>query len=126
VSGPPLPEGVQGLFEAAPGAGRPEGPGWASGEAREPLSATHVRVHLAVEGGRILDFRWEARGCPYTLALLGRLAGRLPGAPLDEARSLPLRDLAAELGAPTGKLGRFLVVQDAMTAAVLQTRARPA
>lgn len=126
MSGPPLPEVVRSLFEAAPGAGRPEGPGWASGEAREALSATHVRIHLEVGDGRIRGFRWEARGCPYTLALLGRLADRLAGAPVREAEALALRDLAAELGAPPGKLGRFLVVQDAMTAALLQTRARPA
>jgi len=121
VSGPQLPVRVRALFEQAPGAGRPDGPGWTSGEAREPLTATLVRVHLRAPGGQVQELRWEARGCPYTLALLGLLAGRLPGRPLAEVGSLELRALALEIGAPAGKLGRFLVVQDAMTAAALQT-----
>jgi NifU-like protein involved in Fe-S cluster formation len=125
MSDPAYPPAVLDLFHRVPGAGRPDGPGWASGEAREPLSATHVRVHLKATNGRIEVLRWEARGCPYTLALAGLLALRAPGQPLGEA--LPdLRALAFELGAPATKLGRFLVVQDAMAAAVLQLTARPA
>ena len=125
MSGPALPPRVLDLFLRAPGAGRAEGPGWSSGEAREPLSATHVRVHLQVAGGRIGNVRWEARGCPYTLALLALLAGQLPGRAVSDGFP-DLRVLAAELGAPAAKLGRFLVVQDAVAAAVLQLARRPA
>jgi NifU-like protein involved in Fe-S cluster formation len=125
MSGPAYPARVRDLYDRAPGAGRPDGPGWASGEAREPLSATHVRLHLAAAGGRITAARWEARGCPYTLALCALVAERLPGRPL-EAGPLDLRALAAEISAPVGKLGRFLVVQDAMAAAVLHLTRRPA
>jgi len=125
MSGLAYPPAVLDLFRRAPGAGRPDGPGWASGEAREPLTATHVRVHLRAANGRIEALRWEARGCPYTLALAALLAVRAPGQALGEA--LPdLRALALELGAPAAKLGRFLVVQDAMAAAVLQLTGRPA
>ena len=125
MSGPAYPPAVLDLFRRAPGAGRPQGPGWASGEAREPLSATHVRVHLQAVDGRITALCWEARGCPYTLALAALVATRAPGQPLGQA--LPdIRALAVELGAPTAKLGRFLVVQDAMAAAVLQLGSRPA
>ena len=125
MSGPAYPPAVLDLFLRAPGAGRPAGPGWASGEAREPLSATHVRVHLKAADGRIAALRWEARGCPYTLALAALLSTQAPGRPLGQA--LPdIRALARELDAPVGKLGRFLVVQDAMAAAVLLLVPRPA
>ncbi len=125
MSGELYPPRVRDLYERAPGAGRPAGPDWARGEAREPLSATHVRLHLQAVDGRLTAARWEARGCPYTLALVALVVEQLPGRALD-APALDMRALAAELGAPAGKLGRFLVVQDAMDAAVLQLTARPA
>jgi hypothetical protein len=125
MSGPLYPAAVLDLFARARGAGRPDGPGWVSAEAREPLTATHVRLHLKAVAGRVEALRWEARGCPYTVALLGLLATRLPGQPAGPA--LPdLRALARELGAPTAKLGRFLVVQDAWAATVLHLTVRPA
>lgn len=107
------------LYATAPGAGRPGGPGWVSGEAREPLTGTHVRWHLRVEAGTIREARWEVRGCPYTIAAAGLLAGRLPGRPV-AAPAVDPAALAAELGAPREKLGRLFVIEDAVRAAALQ------
>ena len=107
------------LYARAPGAGRPDGPGWGSGEGREPLTATHVRFHLQAADGRISAVRYEVRGCPHTMALAALAAARLPGQPL-AAPALDLRTLGQELGAPAGKLGRFLAVQESVMQAALQ------
>jgi len=111
------------LFREAPGAGRPAGEGWARGEAREPLTATHVRWHLKAAGGRITEARYEVRGCPYTIAAAAWVAGRLPGLAVGEA-TIDLEDLRARLGAPPARLGRLFVIQDALREAQLQLTAR--
>jgi NifU-like protein involved in Fe-S cluster formation len=104
---------VSRMFREAPGAGRPEGPGWVSGEAREPLSATHVRWHLKAEAGRIAAARYEVRGCPHTVAAAALIADQLPGRPVTEL-ALDLPRVAARLGCPATKLGRLFVIQDAI------------
>ncbi len=107
------------LYAAAPGAGAPDGPGWASGEAREPLSATHVRVHLLAAAGRVVAARYQVRGCPHTIAAAALAAARLPGLPVAGLDTDPAA-LAAELGVPPAKLGRIFVIQDAIRSAALQ------
>jgi cysteine desulfurase len=87
-----------------------------SGEAGGPQEETWVRFHLLVEGDTVKDARFQALGCPHTLDvaawLCGELRGRrrtalVPGTPADwaEARAVPLQ-----------KLGRLLVVEDALRA----------
>ena len=107
------------LFAEAPGAGRPEGPGWVAGEAAEPLTGTRVRVHLRAEGGRVAACRYEVRGCPHTIAAAALVAARLPGRPVAGLDVEPAA-LARELGAPAEKLGRIFVIQDAVRRAALQ------
>jgi NifU-like protein involved in Fe-S cluster formation len=120
----PIDEGgysplVRRLFETLPGAGRPpEAAGWAAGEARDPLTATHVRWYLRAEGGRVAEARYEVRGCPHTIAAAALLAGRLVGQPAGSPQ-VDLGDLAATLEAPPEKLGRLFVIEDAVRRAAL-------
>jgi NifU-like protein involved in Fe-S cluster formation len=114
-----------GLCHGLIGGGPPEAPGWVSGEAREPLSATHVRIHLLAEGGRIVAVRPEVRGCPHTMAAVALVAERLTGCPV-EGLDVDPRAIAVELGAPATKLGRFFAVQDAVRNAALLLREGPA
>jgi hypothetical protein len=123
--GEPYSARVAVLFRAAPGAGRPAGPGWVSGEAREPLSATHVRWHLRCLDGRVMEACYEVRGCPHTVAAAALVAADLIGRPNADLR-VDMEQVAAELAAPTAKLGRFFVIQDAIQAAALQLRAATA
>jgi NifU-like protein involved in Fe-S cluster formation len=125
VNAAPYSAEVLDLLARTPGAGRPQGGGWASGEGREPLTATHVRFHLQQAGGRIAAARYEVRGCPHTIALAALAAAWLPGREASDV-VLDVRALATRLQAPTGKLGRFLAVQDAIGAAALQLARRPA
>jgi cysteine desulfurase len=114
------------LRALAPG-GRaaPAGAGWFHGEAREPLSGTHVRWHLRVVGDSIAAAVWEARGCPDTLAAAARVAERLEGRAV-AAPAIDFRALAAEISLPDEKLGRLFVIEDALRAAALQVRSAQA
>ena len=112
---PRYSERVLALFRELPGAGAiGAAPGQAAvGEAGSPGHGAWVRFEARVAGGRIADCRFTAWGCPHTLAAtaLARealLAGR--GAACGAA------SLAAELDVPTEKMGRLLVVEDAVKA----------
>lgn len=102
---------------AAAGAGQLEAARlrWVSGEAGREQHGTRVRFMLRLQGQRLLEVRYRAYGCPHTLAACEWLARRLEGgaeplgAPADWARQLQI---------PPAKLGRLLVVEDALTAAL--------
>jgi hypothetical protein len=125
----PLGPAVRALFadlrhagDAPPGAARGDAAGagvaaerMVSGEAGREQRGTRVRFMLRLAGERLLQVRYRAYGCPYTLAACEWLAQRLEstgrtsiGGPADWAR---------DLSVPPAKLGRLLVVEDALTAA---------
>ncbi|MDE2135964.1 MAG: aminotransferase class V-fold PLP-dependent enzyme [Gammaproteobacteria bacterium] len=90
-----------------------------SGEAGGPGKETWVRFRLFTEGDTVKDARVQAFGCPHTLDVAGwlcqQLRGRsrtalLPGAP---------RDWALARSVPAEKLGRLLVIEDALRACLL-------
>jgi cysteine desulfurase len=117
------------LRALSPAAPLPEaaGDGWASsagtpgsiivtGEAGGRGQETWVRFHLLVAGDTVKEARFQAAACPHTMDvaawLCEELRGRtrealIPGTPglWAQARALPVE-----------KLGRFLVVEDALRA----------
>jgi hypothetical protein len=113
----PLGPEVRRLFGALRHAGEPAGTGTVvQGEAGREQRGTRVRFMLQVSGERVLQARYRAYGCPYTLATCEWLAARLEsagrgslGAPADWARQLDI---------PQARLGRLLVVEDALIAAL--------
>lgn len=115
----PYSELVARLFAEAPAAGPPDGPGWVTGEAREPLTGTRARFYLRAEGGRVAGCRYQVRGCPHTIAAAALAAARLPGRPV-AGLDIDPASLAREIGAPASKLGRVFVIQDAIRDAALQ------
>jgi hypothetical protein len=103
---------------AAPWAQDPavEGGVSVTGEAGGSGQDTWIRLHLLVANGVVKDARFQAYGCPHTLAvaawmskeLLGRRRETLqPGTPTDWARIHHV---------PIEKFGRLLVVEDAVQA----------
>jgi len=120
----PLGPQIRALFAALDHAGDLEaGPSsgdcrLVSGEAGREELGTRVRFALRMAGGCVQAVRFRAYGCPHTLAtcewlartLEGRPSGALnPGSPLDWARQLDV---------PAAKLGRLLVIEDALQAAL--------
>ncbi len=112
------------------------------GEAGRVEHGTRVRFSLRVAGGCVREARYRAYGCPYTLACCEWLARRLRDAHLPEpavaasaaasaaaagsaaaaerlaaAVGTPA-DWAATLGIPQARLGRLLVIEDALRAAL--------
>jgi NifU-like protein involved in Fe-S cluster formation len=108
------------LFRALPGAGvLDEGAAIAvAGEAAALDRGAWVRFEARGDGRRISECRFQAWGCPHTLAAAALAASRLNGAMIEEASAIGAAGLARELEAPAEKLGRLLVVEDAIHALI--------
>lgn len=120
MSDPRYSAEVRRLFAAMPGAGAPADlAGWCSGEAREPISGTHVRLHFRVAGATIAEARWEVRGCPHTIAAAALATSALRGQPAESPR-LEIATIVTTLAVPPEKLGRLFAIEDAVRAAALQ------
>jgi len=109
---------VERLFRELPGGGRiPDSAGTVlRGEAGGPAEEAWIRFHLLVEGDIVKDARFEARGCPHTLATAAWLASGLPGRRCGEALGSGPQGWARALGVPVSKLGRLLIIEDALRA----------
>jgi len=124
----PLGPQVRRLFEALAHAGEPRAavanggatPANAtrvvSGDAGRERRGTRVKFTLRLAGDRLLEVRYRAYGCPYTLAACEWLARRLEagGRALIGAPG----EWAQELRIPPARMGRLLVVEDALRAAL--------
>jgi hypothetical protein len=62
-------------------------------------------------------------GCPHTLAAAQRLAQRLRGRPLSLLEAGTPEEWRVAVGAPVEKLGRMLIIEDALSA--LSSMRRP-
>jgi NifU-like protein involved in Fe-S cluster formation len=94
----------------------------AIGDAGHEDLGTRVRFELRSNDGVVTGARFQAFGCPHTIAAAAWLADHLPGRPLESANPMPILDLGRLLDVPTEKLGRLLVVEDALQAAVEHAR----
>jgi len=117
---------IRALFAALDHAG--ELPGAAAapgrvvrGEAGREALGTRVRFALRLVEGRVAAVRYRAYGCPHTLAACEWLARQLEGCPVAEAPGVgnPLK-WSERLELPPAKLGRLLVIEDALRAALAQ------
>jgi cysteine desulfurase len=112
VESDPLSPITRDYFERLPGAGRlPEG---TQGEAGSPAQEAWVRFHLAIDGGTVKAARFQAWGCPHTLAVAAWLTQQLPGRRTSQALPGTPAGWARTLAVPTEKLGRLLIVEDAL------------
>ena len=85
-----------------------------SGEAGGPGQDTWVRFDLAVEDGIVKAARFKSYGCPHTVAVASWLASQLPGRHRDALVPGTPTAWAAAQAVPVEKLGRLLVVEDAL------------
>jgi hypothetical protein len=118
-AGDPLGAQVRGLFAALRHAGEPAATGTARvlcGEAGREQRGTRVRFMLRLDGERLVEVRYRAYGCPHTLAACEWLATLLERGGRDSIGGAA--EWAPQLGIPPAKLGRLLVVEDALRAAL--------
>lgn len=92
------------------------GPPVLTGEAGGPGYETWARFHLTVEDGVVKAARFKAYGCPHTLAVAKWLIDRLPGRMRADGAPGDATTWATALAVPVEKLGRLLVVEDALLA----------
>jgi hypothetical protein len=86
------------------------------GEAGREQRGTRVRFTLRVRHGELMEVRYRAYGCPHTLAVCEWLAEEL-----EAGRSASIgrpEDWCRTLAVPIVKLGRLLVVEDALNEAL--------
>jgi hypothetical protein len=87
-----------------------------TGEAGAPGQDTWIRFHLLVADGVVKDARFQAYGCPHTLAVAAWMAKELPGRRREALQPGTPTDWAKFHSVPIEKLGRLLVVEDAVQA----------
>jgi cysteine desulfurase len=103
------------LSPASEDSSRPDGD-TLTGEAGGPSQETWVRFHLTIGSGIVKAARFKAYGCPHTLAVVDWLTHRLPGRARDDGPPGTPASWAEELSVPVERLGRLLVVEDALLA----------
>jgi NifU-like protein involved in Fe-S cluster formation len=87
-----------------------------TGEAGSAGQDTWIRFHLLVEDDVVKDARFQAYGCPHTLAVAAWMAKELPGRRREALQSGTPTEWAKNHRVPIEKLGRLLVVEDAVQA----------
>jgi cysteine desulfurase len=102
----------------------PEGsaPGIRHGRAGRQADGTAVLFELEIAAGIVKSARFTAYGCPHTLAVTQWLCEVLEGTRIDDGPPGTPADWAAEFAVPVEKLGRLLVVEDALRAAFANAR----
>jgi cysteine desulfurase len=94
------------------------GGGEVIGEAGAAGQDTWIRFHLLVAENVVKDARFQAYGCPHTLAVAAWMAKALPGRRREALQPGTPAEWASDHGVPVEKLGRLLVVEDALQACV--------
>jgi len=127
MSGDPLRYSalVRDLFARLPGA-QALAPGRGtivSGEAMALDRGAWVRFEALIDQGRVVECVFRTWGCPHVLAASAWACAELQGLAVDAADTINARRLAEALDAPAGKMGRLLVVEDAMHALFAEARA---
>jgi cysteine desulfurase len=87
-----------------------------TGEAGAAGQDTWIRFHLLIADGAVKDARFQAYGCPHTLAVAAWMAKELPGRRRETLQPGTPTDWAKAHSVPIEKLGRLLVVEDAVQA----------
>lgn len=127
MSGDPIrySASVRDLFARLPGAQAlaPGGGTVVSGETMALDRGAWVRFEALIDHGRVVECVFRAWGCPHVLAASAWACAEMRGLAIDAAGAINARRLAEALDAPAGKMGRLLVVEDAIHALFAEARA---
>jgi hypothetical protein len=87
------------------------------GEAGRPADGAVVSFELRIADGIVKSARFTAYGCPHTVAVAAWLCETLEGHPIGGPLPGSPMDWAEKFAVPAEKLGRLLIVEDALRAA---------
>jgi cysteine desulfurase len=93
-------------------------PGVRQGRAGREADGTVVVFELQIADGIVKSARFSAYGCPHTLAVIAWLCEVLEGSRLEAGAPGTPADWAQKFEVPAEKLGRLLIVEDALRAAL--------
>jgi cysteine desulfurase len=88
------------------------------GRAGREADGTVVFFELQIGGGIVKSARFSAYGCPHTVAVVAWLCEVLEGSRIESASPGTPADWAQKFEVPAEKLGRLLIVEDALRAAI--------
>lgn len=103
-------------------------PGAFRGAAGHREQGTWVQFDVRTDSAKVSDARFQAFGCPHTIAVAAWLAETSIGGPVRGEMPESVRELAERFAVPVEKLGRLFIVEDAWKAAVgaaIDSAARP-
>jgi len=92
--------------------------GFGQGRAGKAADGTAIAFELKITDGIVKSARFTAYGCPHTLAVVQWLCRVLEGSRLEDLRLGNPADWATKFEVPPEKLGRLLIVEDALNAAL--------
>ena len=122
MSSDPYSERVRELFTAPEHAGDLENPA-----ARVQINDQGVRLALAaaMDGDIIVGLRFRAWGCPHLLAAVEAFCRAYEGRPAADMRAFAAAEIMQTLPVPREKLGRILVLEDAVRSLGQSARVSP-
>jgi NifU-like protein involved in Fe-S cluster formation len=103
-------------FESAARAGTL--PGAFRGAAGDRAQGTWVQFDVQCDADRIADARFLVFGCPHTIAAAAWLAEAVTGASARQGLPASAQALRERFDVPVEKLGRLLIVEDALKTAL--------
>ena len=87
----------------------------AVGYMTNPVCGDTLLLMLRVDGGRIVDARWQSDGCAASIAASSLLSELATGASLEEAGAITRESLVEALGGlPSSKLHASVLAADAL------------
>ena len=109
---------VQERFRSPAGAGEfaEETPLVVAGEAEDRTLNVWFRFQIAVSGTVICAARFRVFGCPHSIAAAAWVVNELEGRDVAAIHELDVHELRRKLEAPVEKLGKLLVLEDALRA----------
>jgi NifU-like protein involved in Fe-S cluster formation len=104
-------------FDSPAGAGQigADAPGVVAAEAEDRTLNVWIRFQVQVEDDVIRDVRFQAYGCPHTIAAASCAADWLRGRGAASLRQLDVGRIGRDLAVPIEKLGKLLRIEDAVT-----------
>lgn len=85
-----------------------------AGAAEDRSLNVWIRFQIQIERSTIQQVRFQAYGCPHSLAAADLLASELEGRPLNAMVEIDLDDVASALDLPREKHGILLRIEDAL------------
>lgn len=83
-------------------------------EVADSDNGMHIFMAAGIRDDNIAELAFRVWGCPHLIASLEATCERLPGQPAASLENYDLADITQQLSVPAEKMGRILLLQDAL------------